>query len=507
MTDMTELLPTPALKSAIASLVASKVHDARTRGGPQMGRKGRPTSMDARLPPAFWLGPRGKAMSSSGAVAKLKRQQVIMMGQTFSMAELMAQARAERGLTSVVILSRLRKGWTIEDALFAFEPEASRKPKAKRSPTPKPNPELDDLFIKRDHRSGVNHVSRQFTGRRQLAKLVPQINGELERCKPSKPCMNSSCRKCYGLQLDEEQSWTTHPKNQAGAAIADAMTEYDNSELHFVTVMDSHVPLEFDPHAKTAEFQSRMDAALLGSDVTASGMMEIQPSLKSNSVGFDFHHHGVMGTRMTRDELRRKLQKMWPEPGQVVIKDVDPEKGGCEGIASYACKERVLIPPDVADVESASGLALQMMMIWQSWGVEDRHIHVGCDRMNMSPVLPYEGHRSAHGSVPPCGGWFMNRADADLYWAKYEEVGEIDYELFLSASDDTSNDASCDVFDEGIINETRGFSSVDDSIGPAPFFWAVMGPSRQASGVMNPSGFPGIGKGGKSAALGSHSPR
>lgn len=487
----------------------------------EIARKGRPIPMGSKLPAAFWLGRKGKPMSDATARKKLMAVQVIVSGQTYPMSTLMADARS-RGPSGALVASRLRKGWTIQDALFAFKPKATRKPKC--SLAPKLNPALpaglDEFFIKHGHRDRVDYVSRQFTGRRQLAKLVPQINGALERCKPSKPCMNSSCRKCYGLTRDEERSWATHPKTQAGGAIADALAGFDESELHFVTIMHSHEGFRFDPNAKTSEFQSRMESALHGSDAAASGLMEIQPSLDSGSVGLDFHHHGVIGTRMSRNELRRRLHQVWPESGQVVIKDVDPDLGGCSGIGSYACKERILIPPEVAEVESASEIALQMMLIWSSWKLEDRHIVVGCDRMTMTPVEPKQAHRNAHGDIPPCGGWFMDSADAEQYWERYEEVGEpdhkgfrwllddafeelgdVDYVPIMTDTSDHHDDASCDDFSVksrvGIFNETRCFHFGYPMYLPSPFLGSqkqsLEAPSR-TSGITRSISLPDHGR-------------
>lgn len=479
-------------------------------GANQLSRSKR-LKIEARLPAAFWMGTRGKPLSNSGVMVKLRALHVLMMsGETYPMAQLLREARS-RGLSGALVASRLRAGWSLEDALFAFKPKAARKPKC--SSAPKLNPalpaDLADFFIKHGHRDRVDYVSRQFTGRLQLAKLVPQINGALERCKPFKPCMNSSCRKCYGLTRDEERSWATHPKTQAGSAIADALAGYDDSELHFVTIMDSHVRLEFDPHARTAEFQVKLDSALHGSDATASGLMEIQPSLDSGTAGFDFHHHGVVGTKMSRNELRRRLHQVWPESGQVVIKDVDPESGGCAGIGSYACKERILIPPELADVESASELALQMMLLWQSWGIEDRHIHVGCDRMTMAPVQPKVSHRCSHDGIPPCGGWVMDRADADAYWAKYEELGDMDDESLMtngeSHQDSSSSkdydavcyDAFCVNSDAGSFNKTRGFRFGCPMYSPTPFLGSQkqsLEVPRRTSGITRSISLPDHGR-------------
>jgi hypothetical protein len=312
--------------------------------------------------------------------------------------------------------------------------------------------------------------------------------------------MTSNCRKCYGLTRDEERSWTTHAKNQAGAAIADAMAGYDQSELHFVTVMHSHEGFHFDPHARTTEFQAKLERALNGSDVTASGLMEIQPSIKSGLARLDFHHHGVMATKMSRSELRKRLHQVWTEAGQVVIQDVDPEKGGCAGIGSYAVKERIMIPPEVAALESASEIALQMMMIWSAWKIEDRHIHVGCDQMIMTPIEPQDrgiesGHRKSHGSIPPCGGRFID--DADAYWARYEEVGDLDDGSFITASSDDCDEPSFDEFcvksDVGFVNKTR-MNSLDSLIySPCPSEQGQNSPANapsRASGIARTISLP-----------------
>lgn len=123
-------------------------------------------------------------------------------------------------------------------------------------------------------------------------------------------------------------------------------------------------------------------------------------------------------------------------------------------------------------------------MLWEAWGVEDRHIAVGCDRMTMTPVEPKQAHRSAHADIRASRGWTMDSADA--YWSRYEEVGDeyvtqeaSDDDLITdgeslqdsassAASDDTCSDDFCANSNARIFNKTRGFRLGSSNNSPYP---------------------------------------